>query len=374
MIAGDFNEIKTPLEQKGGGRVNEAWCRRFGDWIQHHNLIDVDTKGPFFTWKGPKWEGLDRVFKRLDRVLSNDQWQYKFADAEVKIVPRICSDHHPMLVDLFPENQPARGRMFRFEAAWQMHNQFDDMMRNCWSSRMETHRSLENLKADLIQWNRDVFGRIEVRKKNLLNRLFGVQRSLDRNGNPFLINLEKELEWELMETLKQEEMLWFQKSRGRWIDQGDRNTRYYHTKTLIRRRKNKIKMLKDSEGKWVEEESQIVNLFQDFYASLFREEIVDRGWIATNQGWGSVNSSVLSRMGRRISREEVKTAFFQMGGLKALGEDGFPVVFYHHNWHIMGDSVYKLLAELWEHPERVQEINNTLLVLIPKVERPELVS
>ncbi|KAI9077105.1 hypothetical protein K1719_040927 [Acacia pycnantha] len=67
LVAGDFNEIKSPLEQKGGGRVNDLRCRRFSDWIQSCGLHDVEAKWPFFTWKRPKWEGLDRVHKRLDR-------------------------------------------------------------------------------------------------------------------------------------------------------------------------------------------------------------------------------------------------------------------------------------------------------------------
>ncbi|KAI9073839.1 hypothetical protein K1719_044191 [Acacia pycnantha] len=34
LLAGHFNEIKTPLEQVGGGRVNESRCRRFNTWIR----------------------------------------------------------------------------------------------------------------------------------------------------------------------------------------------------------------------------------------------------------------------------------------------------------------------------------------------------
>ncbi|KAI9098542.1 hypothetical protein K1719_025167 [Acacia pycnantha] len=44
LVAGDFNEIKTPMEQKGGGRVNETRCRVFNDWIQECGFIDVDSK------------------------------------------------------------------------------------------------------------------------------------------------------------------------------------------------------------------------------------------------------------------------------------------------------------------------------------------
>ncbi|KAK4269266.1 hypothetical protein QN277_022450 [Acacia crassicarpa] len=58
MIVGDFNEIRSPLEQKGGGRVSEVRCGRFNEWIQQCGLVDVESKGPFYTWKGPKWQVL----------------------------------------------------------------------------------------------------------------------------------------------------------------------------------------------------------------------------------------------------------------------------------------------------------------------------
>ncbi|KAI9115086.1 hypothetical protein K1719_014099 [Acacia pycnantha] len=63
LLGGDFNEIKTPLEQTGGGSIREARCRRFKEWIEDCSLIDLEAQGPFFTWKGPKWDGLDRVYK-----------------------------------------------------------------------------------------------------------------------------------------------------------------------------------------------------------------------------------------------------------------------------------------------------------------------
>ncbi|KAI9072054.1 hypothetical protein K1719_045979 [Acacia pycnantha] len=66
LLDGDFNDIKTSLEQKGGRRINENHSNRFNAWIQDCNLVDIEAKGPFFTWKGPKWDGLDRVYRRLE--------------------------------------------------------------------------------------------------------------------------------------------------------------------------------------------------------------------------------------------------------------------------------------------------------------------
>ena len=75
---------------------------------------------------------------------------------------------------------------------------------------------IENLNAfqdNLKDWNVNVFGNIGKRKRRLLARLNGIQRSLNRRNNPFLLQLER-----------QEELMWQQKSRAEWIINGERNT------------------------------------------------------------------------------------------------------------------------------------------------------
>lgn len=69
--------------------------------------------------------------------------------------------------------------------------------------------------------------------------------------------------------LKKEELMWFQRSKTKWITDGDHNTKYYHLKTVHRRRKNKIVMLKNNEGKWIEEEDQVRQLFIEHYEKFF---------------------------------------------------------------------------------------------------------
>lgn len=73
FIAGDFNEIADPSEQKGGAQVNVDKCNNFKRRIDEWNLMDVDLKGQKFTWKGLKWRGYERLFKQLDICLYNVQ-------------------------------------------------------------------------------------------------------------------------------------------------------------------------------------------------------------------------------------------------------------------------------------------------------------
>ncbi|KAI9075646.1 hypothetical protein K1719_042396 [Acacia pycnantha] len=146
----------SPCEEKR----RRLW--RFNDWIQDCGFIDVDAKGPFFTWKGPKWEGLDRVYKRLDRCLCNILWLEKFENAEVRVSPRVCSDHHPLLIKLNVENKGFRRRNFRYEAMWQMHERFEEVMKQSWRGNDEAHVKLITLQQDLTTWNKEVFGHVEV--------------------------------------------------------------------------------------------------------------------------------------------------------------------------------------------------------------------
>nr|POE62303.1 putative ribonuclease h protein [Quercus suber] len=64
----------------------------------------------------------------------------------------------------------------------------------------------------------------------------------------FLIILEEQLQADLLNVMNQEEELWSLKSHVNWMLQGDRNTSFYHVSMLIRRKRNKILNLKDSQG------------------------------------------------------------------------------------------------------------------------------
>ncbi|KAI9094816.1 hypothetical protein K1719_026622 [Acacia pycnantha] len=168
LLGGDFNEIKSPLEQKGGGRVNETRCRRFNDWIQDCKLLDIEANGPLFTWRGPKWEGLERVFKQLDRCLCNSLWQETFAGAEVRVVPRVGSDHHPIVVMLEEEKKGFLERPFRFQATWLLHEQFAELMRHNWPMYREAHSNLSVLQRSLVNWNKEFLSGKYSRSRNLM--------------------------------------------------------------------------------------------------------------------------------------------------------------------------------------------------------------
>ncbi|KAL4300764.1 hypothetical protein AHAS_Ahas17G0233500 [Arachis hypogaea] len=272
LVVGDFNEIADEGEKKGGASVDRNACRKFKDWIQSCNLLDLGYVGSKFTWRGGQREGLDRVFKRLDRGLSNADWRREFADARVEILPRVNSDHHPLLVNMTPLIQVMGEKPFRFEAMWKTHPTFNDFIRNSWPKDSLFPRALSSLTTALKKWNREVFGNVFKRKRKLLGRIAGIQKTQSYGRNPFLEDLERELNRELEQILEQEEILWMQKSRQLWITDGDRNTKYYHTKTAIRRRKNRILKLRLENGNWSEDQEELKNSAIAYYSKLYEED------------------------------------------------------------------------------------------------------
>jgi len=107
---------------------------------------------------------------------------------------------------------------------------------------------LSQVAKALDEWNRYVFGNLFRRKRELWHRIEGIQDKWPHNHNPYLIKLEASLRKELDEVLGQIETFWFQKPRTEAIQDGDRNTHFYHLSTVIRRKVNHIEVLQDQYG------------------------------------------------------------------------------------------------------------------------------
>jgi DNA-binding NtrC family response regulator len=127
-----------------------------------------------------------------------------------------------------------------------------------------------------------------------------------------LRRLENKLQIELSETLKKEELMWYQRSRAKWLTDGDRNTRYYHLKTVNRRRKNNVIMLKNEQGQWVDQVEELQGMATNFYMKLFSNNQINREWLQTAITYPTLEQEERNRLAAPVSQDEVKNAMFGM--------------------------------------------------------------
>lgn len=70
--------------------------------------------------------------------------------------------------------------------------------------------------------------------------------------------------------LREEERYWKLKSRNQWIQEGDKNTKFFHASTEKRRWCNKIMGLENVQREWCTEAGQVDEIVVNYFQHLFR--------------------------------------------------------------------------------------------------------
>ncbi|KAG6626350.1 hypothetical protein CIPAW_15G041600 [Carya illinoinensis] len=226
-IGGDFNVTRFPTECFGNRRMRPAMTE-FSECIFDLNLVDLPLAGGTCTWSN------NHTWSRLDRFLISPEWECHFPDVWQKRLPRLSSDHWPILLDCGRVQR--RHRSFKFENMWLKADDFEEKVRQWWASyQIQGTPSfifagkLKALKKDLKLWNKQTFGDVVECKKSKEAEIKGLERI--QENRPLTqeeIAVKKELEADLERVVVREETSWRQKSRALWLKEGDRSTKFFH--------------------------------------------------------------------------------------------------------------------------------------------------
>ncbi|KAH9769016.1 reverse transcriptase domain-containing protein [Citrus sinensis] len=124
----------------------------------------------------------------------------------------------------------------------------------------------------------------------------------------------------------QEEILWWQKSRKDWIMHGDRNTSFFHKKTIVRKRRNRIEAIQDNSGNWLYNEEEIRNHAVGYFSTLFTSEVANsRNYLVPNY-FPNSEAFDIDCAANLVLEAEIKKAVFNMKPLKAPGKRGLMAI------------------------------------------------
>ncbi|GJV34890.1 RNA-directed DNA polymerase, eukaryota, reverse transcriptase zinc-binding domain protein [Tanacetum coccineum] len=113
VIMDDFNVTLKVEEHSVGKSTISNDMQEFLDYVHNIGVEDLCMSGMFYTWiKSPSSPNTS-IFKKLDRVMANDEFTSKFKNDHVVFYPFIVSDHSPTVL-IIPKGMIKRKKSFKF--------------------------------------------------------------------------------------------------------------------------------------------------------------------------------------------------------------------------------------------------------------------
>ena len=201
-------------------------------------------------------------------------------------------------------------------------------------------------------------------KQKTLNAL--VLRDRDGSLGSEINSVRKEIN----DLLDSEEIMWHQQSRMQWMMLGDRNTRYFHSKALDRKRKNAISRIMDENGIWHETKEGIANVVVYYFEKLYTTSYPSHILEITDTIPTKVSSEMNQSLIKDFTKEEVLAALKQMHPTKAPSPDDMSAIFFQKYWDVVGNDVTSMVLNVLNCNKSIVEINKTYITLVPKTKSP----
>ena len=192
------------------------------------------------------------------------------------------------------------------------------------------------------------------------------QRPLSMDEWEERINLEKNLE----EMDRLEDMQWKQKAGKNWVLQGDGNTHFFQQFMNGRRRKKQISFL-DSDNGEIRGQKNITNHIVEYYKQLFGHNSPCSMFLGENFWPSDLNleETDKAQLIRPFSLDEIKEVVMILKENSALGPNGFSVSFFKKFWELVKGDMLKMFQDLWNHQLDIKRLNFGVITWCQKLER-----
>jgi len=186
-----------------------------------------------------------------------------------------------------------------------------------------------------------------------------------------LVKQEQDIETQILDRAQQEETLWRQKSRIRWLKDGEKNTKFFHKTTAQHRMNNFISHIKNEQGDRIETHEGIEEEFLRYFKKVHQEPSIDRR-PAIDKILRNIPKLIIEEHNilllKSTNMQEVEDAVHQLKAGKAPGPDGFTSNFFHHFWDLIKVEVWQVVEESRTLRWMYLGLNATFIALVPKAE------
>jgi hypothetical protein len=249
-IGSDFNAVLHRSERKGSSVDNRIRERTlFNRFVEEMEVVDVPVLGKKFSW----FSADGKAMSRIDRFLLSDGFISTFGISGQWIGDRDISDHCPIW--LLASTVDWGPKPFKVINDWLEHPEFLPFVDKMWKSfdvkgkkAFVLIEKFKLLKDCLRKWNKEVFGYLDLNIEKTVNDLNIVEGLLGEDDSEAELLRREGLNKDFWRQLHYKESLLKQKSRMKWIKEGDSNSRFFHESIKSRRRRNQLVALKDGDN------------------------------------------------------------------------------------------------------------------------------
>ena len=158
------------------------------------------------------------------------------------------------------------------------------------------------------------------------------------------IQKETKLQSNLHAACRQESEWWRQKSRCKWLNDGDKNTGFFHKQAEARKNYNCV--LK------IQAHDSVISNFEDIkskaarhFSDLFTAQSISNDVKLLNLSPRAVNNKDNDNLKHIITLEEIKKTVDSMEDNRAPGPDGYNANFIKIYWDIIKNDLLKMVSK-----------------------------
>jgi hypothetical protein len=195
---------------------------------------------------------------------------------------------------------------------------------------------LKGLKFILKEWSKKEYGGMEERVENLVEEI----KALDIKGEDGVlaeweVGIRKTKFEDLWRILKAKDALLAQRSRSRWLKEGDANSKFFHKCIKLRKSMNSIKALKENDG-WVASPFEVRRKVVNYFTNHFADDRWERPKL-DGVVFGSLSDAENGVLEAPFSLMEIEAVVKDSDGGKS--PDGYNFAFVKECWYLIKDEV-----------------------------------
>ena len=342
----------------------------FNDFLLDIDLIDVNPLGRNYTWYHPN----GRAMSRIDRALVSESWSSCWGNISLWVLPRSISDHYPLVLkcgDLDWGHKP-----FRFNNYWLENRNFKKVVEGVWRGQggdgwmgVILKNKLKGLKEELRVWSKEVYGNLNLKAEKLIEEIadLDVKGEFGALSSDEVFVRKKKFE-EMWSLLRCKDASLFQRSKSRWLKEGDANSKYFHRCVKARADRNSLKAI-EVNGVCVESPLEVRKVVVDHFRCHVAEVYWERPTLDGVE-FMMLTDDENGDLTAPFSMLEIEDVVKTSDSCKSPGPDGFNFAFFKEFWYLVKHEIRIMFDQFHANEKLPKSFLSFFVTLIPKVNAP----